>query len=159
MGDLGESSGGELRLFLAERDVACPNCGYNLKGLTAGRCPECDQRLALQIALAEPRFGAWMTCVLSLAAVGGLFFLGWIVVMFISIKEGLPRGREFGVLVVYPLCASLLCLPVCAFFVRSAGRRWLRRRAPESVKWVVLACVLIPGAMVLAWAVWVMLEM
>lgn len=24
-----------------ERDVACPRCGYNLRGLTTARCPEC----------------------------------------------------------------------------------------------------------------------
>ena len=35
--------------FLAERDVACPGCGYNLRGVSAGRCPECARELALMV--------------------------------------------------------------------------------------------------------------
>ncbi|MEQ8770763.1 MAG: hypothetical protein RIB60_09685 [Phycisphaerales bacterium] len=31
----------ELELYLAERDVPCPGCGYNLRGLTEAACPEC----------------------------------------------------------------------------------------------------------------------
>jgi hypothetical protein len=27
-----------------ERDVFCPQCGYNLRGLTAGNCPECGNK-------------------------------------------------------------------------------------------------------------------
>jgi len=30
-----------LREYLAEQDVTCPNCGYNLRGLSASKCPEC----------------------------------------------------------------------------------------------------------------------
>jgi hypothetical protein len=30
-----------LQTFLTGRDVPCPKCGYNLKGLDIGTCPEC----------------------------------------------------------------------------------------------------------------------
>lgn len=31
----------EIRMHLANRDVLCPNCNYNLKGATGELCPEC----------------------------------------------------------------------------------------------------------------------
>jgi hypothetical protein len=30
-----------LKGYLARRDVPCPSCGYNLRGLRTGACPEC----------------------------------------------------------------------------------------------------------------------
>ena len=38
-----------LSHFLAENDVPCPHCGYNLRGLTASVCPECKHDLQLKI--------------------------------------------------------------------------------------------------------------
>ena len=35
----------KLAAYLAERDVACPGCGYNLRGVTGGVCPECGREL------------------------------------------------------------------------------------------------------------------
>ena len=35
--------------FLATRDVKCPLCGYNLRGLTSGRCPECGGPLTVGV--------------------------------------------------------------------------------------------------------------
>ena len=38
---------GELADFLAERDASCYGCGYSLRGLTTGVCPECGQAIDL----------------------------------------------------------------------------------------------------------------
>jgi predicted amidophosphoribosyltransferase len=38
---LAEEEARLLREFLAERDVLCPRCGYNLRGLDKPYCPEC----------------------------------------------------------------------------------------------------------------------
>ncbi|MCE7973090.1 MAG: hypothetical protein DYG92_02010 [Leptolyngbya sp. PLA1] len=40
-----------LAAFLAEHDVACPNCGYNLRGLDKPRCPECGVTLTVTVTL------------------------------------------------------------------------------------------------------------
>lgn len=44
-----------LTLFLAERDVPCPNprCNFNLRGLTSTTCPECQELLGLSLRRAE----------------------------------------------------------------------------------------------------------
>jgi hypothetical protein len=55
-----------LQQFLGERDVECPLCAYNLRGLTGSRCPECGEELRLQVGLVEPRFMAFVATVAAL---------------------------------------------------------------------------------------------
>jgi hypothetical protein len=38
-----------LASFLADRDVPCPGCGYNLRGLLGSRCPECGEAIELDV--------------------------------------------------------------------------------------------------------------
>lgn len=45
----GSEGNDALRVFLAERDEPCPQCGYNLRGLTTAVCPECRTELAMQV--------------------------------------------------------------------------------------------------------------
>jgi hypothetical protein len=68
-----------LRQFLADRDIECPGCGYNLRGLTGDRCPECASALALAINLHEPRSAAFISGLVGIGAglgFNGLIF-GW----------------------------------------------------------------------------------
>ena len=68
MPDTGERE--TLRMFLADRDAACPECGYNVRGLTTDACPECHRRLRLEIArIPRPSRRRWRLMVV-LAAVG-----------------------------------------------------------------------------------------
>lgn len=41
MTDAAPDSAAQLREFLASHDARCPGCGYNLRSLTTGLCPEC----------------------------------------------------------------------------------------------------------------------
>ncbi|MEO1716444.1 MAG: hypothetical protein AAFR76_04970 [Planctomycetota bacterium] len=43
------SDADQLRAYLAERDVPCPRCGYNLRGVTEPVCPECEFSLTLEL--------------------------------------------------------------------------------------------------------------
>lgn len=60
-----------LRVFLAEQDISCPQCGYNLRTLTGDTCPECGERLALGVHLVEPKQGAPITGLIGLSAGAG----------------------------------------------------------------------------------------
>jgi hypothetical protein len=42
-----------LGIYLATRDVPCPRCRYNLRGLTVTRCPECGQELSVLVTIAS----------------------------------------------------------------------------------------------------------
>ena len=57
--------------FLRDRDVPCPLCAYNLRGLTSPRCPECGHELHLTVGVTDLRIGAWVTCLIGLAAAAG----------------------------------------------------------------------------------------
>ena len=49
--------------FLRGRDAPCPLCGYNLRDLSASRCPECREPLALAVGFRTPRFGWFLATV------------------------------------------------------------------------------------------------
>jgi len=59
---------------IIEQDWHCRSCGYNLRGLESDCCPECGDRLALRVSLAEPRPAPYITtlvgCSLGLGASG-----------------------------------------------------------------------------------------
>jgi len=58
-----------IELYLADRDEACPSCGYGLRGLKAGTCPECKGRI--QIDLLRPLPVHWHA--IGTAACGMVF--------------------------------------------------------------------------------------
>jgi len=96
-----------LQRFLAERDATCPSCGYNLRGLTTDRCPECNQSLTLQVALTEPKLASFVAGVVGVSCGTGFcaVVLAW---ALLSANWGLRRreivplvcGTAFGVLAI-----------------------------------------------------------
>ena len=42
---------------LAGNDAACPSCGYELRGLTRARCPECGMPLDVELLRDGPYEG------------------------------------------------------------------------------------------------------
>ena len=54
-----------LTQFLADRDVTCPRCGYNLRGGASSACPECGDGLQLQVGLVYPRMAAYITTLVA----------------------------------------------------------------------------------------------
>ncbi len=70
-----------LRHYLADQDIVCPGCGYNLRGLQTDACPECDQRLELVIRRADARTGILMLTLVGLAigaGGAGMFVVPWV---------------------------------------------------------------------------------
>lgn len=64
-----------LREYLAGRDVSCA-CGYNLRDLQSGLCPECGR--ALKLHLGSPQSISGWTIIIA-GVSGGLFFCGAII--------------------------------------------------------------------------------
>jgi hypothetical protein len=61
-----------LVAFLSDRDVVCPLCSYNLRGLTHPRCPECGQELRLTVGAVDVYLLAWIAAVAALCAAAGV---------------------------------------------------------------------------------------
>ena len=134
-----------MRAYLAERDVACPECGYNLRGLPGTVCPECRQELKLTVGLLESRIGALIACLGPLfagtGASGGL--LTFVTVVMFRYDGGLS-SREALPLVWIPLGCFLSCAVPAILLCRRNGRAWFRSRSGQGRQAVVVTCLVVP---------------
>jgi hypothetical protein len=101
--------------YLAENEVACPSCAYNLRGLTRGRCPECGEGVRLRVGLAVPYMRAWVTLAVAVCAGAGIG--GFFLMAVVASRGGI--GREGGL--ILPLCYFWGMIPGSVWVV--AGRR------------------------------------
>jgi hypothetical protein len=129
-----------LREFLHGRDAECPGCGYNLRDLTGGRCPECGQDIVLHLQLAEPKQAALLTGLIGLSAgvgLNGLLVVYYLIVLF-WMRFGAPDHRF--------LWTILMGLLVHAAALAVWLRTWRRiRRFGAASRWVLaLACCVMP---------------
>jgi hypothetical protein len=128
--------------YLRVRDVACPLCAYNLRGLTAGRCPECGRALQLSVGLTEPRIGAWVMCLVAVTASGALGVLAVLSMIANGWRSLFDAGNAFFFAAMVYFLASIPA--VAALIV--LRRRY--RRLPQRVQWglAVGAAVLTAGS-------------
>jgi hypothetical protein len=84
-----------LRPFLAGRDVACPQCDYNLRDLSGDRCPECGQKIQLRLGLAEPRQRLLIAGLVGLSAGAGMSGLLLLYLMIRTFIDGHTGGDEW----------------------------------------------------------------
>lgn len=134
----GDATGADsLASYLRARDVTCPGCGYNLRGLSASVCPECRQELELRVGLAEPKLGLWLASVVGAAC--GLGFNTIFLMLFAALRVmGDRGGPRRGTLILFVGGAIVFGL-VTHQLLRS-GRRV--RRFPVVVRVLILSAVL-----------------
>jgi hypothetical protein len=60
-----------LRNFLADRDIPCPGCGCNLRGLTTSRCGQCHRWLRLDVQAKMRVTHAWLGALVCLGVGSG----------------------------------------------------------------------------------------
>lgn len=83
-----------LASYLADRDVACAGCGYNLKGCVADQCPECGGAIVLGVVRHpwQRRFIRVFRVVIAIIAASMLVWLaraGW---FLLNTTAWNPRG-------------------------------------------------------------------
>ncbi len=124
-----------LTQFLADRDVTCARCGYNLHGVASSACPECGDDL--QLGLVYPGIAAYITTLVVISAsFGGNALIGG-VLLSLTIGFGEWWGHWTGNLLIFQLCSTAAALTVLLLMRRRF--RWLRR----TTQWVicVVTCV------------------
>jgi hypothetical protein len=120
-----------LLQFLADRDVECPNCQYNLRNLTSRRCPECGEEMKLSVGLVEPKQAAFITGIVGLSAGVGLCGLLLVYALIVVLARGRwgsdfsPFFLENGIGLVAHLYMLSIWLRVWKRVRRmSTGARW-----------------------------------
>lgn len=89
-----------LIAFLAQREIPCPRCGYNLHALSTAQCPECGEGLVLKVGARQMRYGAYLTTLVAMLLPGGLGVLlviafmqnGMDMFIYTDISEKLTMG-------------------------------------------------------------------
>jgi hypothetical protein len=130
-----------LAEYLRERDVACPSCKYNLRGLTTARCPECGQQIKITITLKEPYLKAWIALVAAscISAGMGIFVL----FLAMNIDDLIPSSSvHLSASEILWFCISWYCI---ASIPGAVIAIWFRRRfvaQPRSRQWIVAGSTL-----------------
>lgn len=128
-----------LRAHLADHDAPCPNCAYSLRGLTADRCPECNQELRLTVGLAEPRIGLYLLALLPVLSGAGLCAVMLFCVLVMTMLKGTPGSRAHFLVYYLPSIALLVLGIAAALLLARAGRRWFRSLAVAARTQTILA--------------------
>ena len=111
--------------YLALRDVACPVCKYNLRGLTQPRCPECGRQLELSVRATDGPLGLWIA---ALVATLPATPFGVVLICALFINHGwgtiyIHSGTDMWnlTLAIY----SILAIPAAVALI-AGRRRWSR---------------------------------
>jgi hypothetical protein len=119
-----------LLRYVRERDVACPLCGYNVRGLTSTRCPECGRELRLTLGLLEPYQAAWVALVGILCASGGFGLF----CIFMVVKQGWPSWGDEQKLLDLTFAFHMI-VPPFALAAVLMRRKFLRLR--RTTQWTI----------------------
>ncbi|MEO0586103.1 MAG: hypothetical protein AAF078_00525 [Planctomycetota bacterium] len=135
-----------LKMFVAERDVLCPNCGFFLRAVTSPTCPECGQALALRVGLAEPKLFLWLAGLIPLAMTMGFgVVVLLLVVVVMTLQGGMP---PVGFFIFFISVAGLGCLFTIVWVCLRSPFRGLSLTA--RCFWVALAWIAPIGTAVVA---------
>ncbi len=111
-----------LQEFLSNRDLPCPVCGYNMRGLESNKCPECGATLDLRVGSTDLKLGLWITSVLGVALPMGFAA----VTAFIFFWLGLDYGFESdlaNILILFVFAAALYAI-VLGLLIRKRRGFW-----------------------------------
>ncbi len=128
---------------IAERNIPCPGCGYNLRGLPSPVCPECGRRLRPADLRARPRQDTlFVLGTLGLVLALVLASLVGLVVLVMGVAMGPARVPGLALLVYAPFVAAFFML-MRAWYRHEA--RFNLRPLDERIS-MTLLCLLAPVA-------------
>ena len=118
--------------FLAERSVACPVCGYDLRLLQRPECPECGEAIALRIMPREPHLAAFLTGLIGLAVAAGPSTLFALIVGYFALNDAGNRMLLGFLVATVPI--ALISGAALVAWLRSARRL---RRSSNATRWML----------------------
>jgi hypothetical protein len=127
-----DSDAQALISFVAARDVSCPVCAYNLRGLEAPVCPECAAPLHLQVGSDNLRLGPWFLAVVSLALALGFDGVVSLMVIIAMIRFAPTRGQAWPPILLLLFLVPLGTVSAVGLWQMFARRmQWTRMPRPR----------------------------
>ncbi len=136
-----------LFTFLSTRDVSCPICRYNLRGLAHAVCPECSAPLLLTVGSPNLQLGPFVLTIVSFSLAAGfdlVVSLLFAVMTVIFAQPGAP-ATWIGPAILLSILGSigLACLGAIVLLVR---RRFRWNRLSVRTQWrLAIATFLLVG--------------
>lgn len=129
--------------FLQHHDAPCPVCHYNLRGLTAPRCPECDHKLELTVGASGVRIGWFIAALAPFMSAGlGALALGTLLAIA-ELSMALGRNTGGGPPPMFHLITMLgLCSGMVAAALVWKRRRFLALSPAAQKRWALAAWVI-----------------
>lgn len=130
-----------LRDFLDGRNISCPVCTYNLRGVADARCPECGFAVTLALHAPDARLGPWLFATIAFALALGFDAVGSLLAMvplifFLPPAGGIPLFFIVGLSTLLALGAA----SALGLFFMLRLRSWWQRR-PVRDQWSRAALV------------------
>lgn len=105
-GSANESDQAILVAYLKDRDVACPECDYNLRDQTSNLCPECGRQIQLAIASNDSSLTAWIMLAFGVFTTAGC---GLLFIIYFGVNGYYPPvGPEVSAALLYFMASPLL---------------------------------------------------
>jgi hypothetical protein len=127
--------------YLASHDQPCPNCRYNLRGLTTAHCPECNLALQLRVSLVHPGLVLWLTGLIGLSLGTGLaVMMNVFMVLRVMQRNQMPPSARSQWVFVVALPAVVLGLMLASYIrgrVRFRSMNVYARRSVVTGCWIV----------------------
>ncbi|MBX3358623.1 MAG: hypothetical protein KF745_09345 [Phycisphaeraceae bacterium] len=129
-----------LHEYLAAHNADCPACGYSLRGLEGGRCPECGLGLHLGLVEAVSHNVVWYAVLWGVVwplLFDGMVVVGWLLALVLG--GTVQRDKMIAVAISFLMLA--VCGTMLVFLVRTRRRVWppATRRRVFVVLGVILA--------------------
>ncbi|MCZ6736301.1 MAG: hypothetical protein O7C65_10990 [Planctomycetota bacterium] len=101
-----------LKVLLAERDLPCPVCGYNLRAISSTNCPECGAKLDLRVGSTDLKLGPWLAALLVIGLPLGFLAGVAIICLAVGIVDNDLEGLTFagGLLIPTIIMAGILVI-------------------------------------------------
>ncbi len=152
--DQGVTDASHLRAFLADRDIACPVCRYNLRGLPSTSCPECGAQLDLRVGSIDLKLGPWLFCVLAVALPAGFNSILSVIAIIGAIYSAYWSRSDWASLGVVVLL-TLLLTSVLIYVVKRRSK-FLQR--PRASQWRRAWAYTIVMALVQTFGIWLIIK-
>jgi hypothetical protein len=122
-----------LVAFLADRDMPCPLCGYNLRAVRSPRCAECGARIELRVQSDDLRLGPWIAAIVGASVPEGFLIAAGVVGAISAARGEFVFLREW---VVAAFCWSSMLVLGGVIAVLTANRRALWQLARRT-QWLL----------------------